>query len=238
MKVCTICGKSPVIGWGFCKKHYRAYDKYGDPNYSANLRGVPFEDRTKVDEITGCLLWVGGLTTSGYGCMIEGIERVAHRVSYRRYIGSIPPGMNVLHTCDRPQCVAPEHLFLGTHVENMLDMKLKGRAYAGKGETNMAAKLTERQAIAIMQDHRKQKLIADEYGVCKGMVDSIQNGRSWKHVFDARYREARLAVRPCVFLNISEIEKDTRTQMQIATEYGVSQSTISKIKRGVYDKNK
>lgn len=192
MTPCSICS-APVVGWGFCKKHYRAFMKYGTPLGRSNLRGVPFEDRTQVDEKTGCLLWIGSCVTSGYGVFNENGEREAHRVAYRRYIGPIPPGMNVLHTCDRPECVAPEHLFLGTHIDNMRDMKDKGRAYAGQGETNQGAKIMEAQAIQIMQDARPAHVIAKEVGLSKVMVDLIRNGRAWTHVFKEAYRAARLA---------------------------------------------
>lgn len=240
MKTCSICGKSPVVGWGFCKKHYRAYDKYGDPTYSTNLRGVPLEERVQVDEITGCLLWVGSTNTSGYGIINVDGEGVAHRASYKKYVGPILPGMHILHTCDRPACVAPEHLFQGTHLQNMQDMKAKGRSRGAVGAANAGAKITESQAIEIMRDTRTQNIVAEHYGISSVMVGLIRNGRAWKHIFKEQYRDQRTALTPSFFSNgvIGLIKKDTRTQMQIAVEYGVSQSTISKIKRGVYDKIK
>ena len=236
MNTCSVCGKAPVVGWGFCKKHYRAFDKYGDPLARANLRGVPLEDRVRVDEDTGCLLWVGSRTTSGYGIIHEDGEHAAHRLAYRRYVGPIPDGMHVLHTCDRPECVWPEHLFLGTHIDNMADMKDKGRAYAGKGSLNKSAKLDETQAIAIMQDIRPTREIAEEFGISTAMVGVIQNGKAWKHAFKEEYRTKRLeqSRRKLTPEEIEVIRVSKLPQMQLAAAFGTSQSTVSLIKRGKY----
>jgi HNH endonuclease len=239
MNICSVCGKAPVVGWGYCKKHYRAFNKYGDPLYSANLRGVPLEDRVVVDEATGCLLWTGSTNTSGYGIIRAEGENVAHRAAYRKYVGPIPEGAHVLHTCDRPACVWPEHLFLGSHEDNMLDMKLKGRSRGAVGSINAAAKITESQAINIMCDPRPQGVIAGEYGLTRHMIDKIQNGSAWKHVFKKKYKAERLSQRPkpLTKAQVARIKKDPRTQMQIADAFGTSQSTVSLIKRGKYAVN-
>lgn len=66
---------------------------------------------------------------SGYGKLSNGDRKLrAHRVAYELFVGPIPPGMHVLHVCDNPPCVRPEHLFLGNHRDNMRDMEAKGRA--------------------------------------------------------------------------------------------------------------
>jgi hypothetical protein len=80
----------------------------------------------------GCWLWQGKLSTSGYGQLsVEGGRRGAHRISWVLAHGPIPNGLHVLHRCDTPPCVNPEHLFLGTHADNMHDCALKGRTAAG-----------------------------------------------------------------------------------------------------------
>ena len=80
----------------------------------------------------GCWSWRGGRTKHGYGeIQHRGEKLMAHRVSYEKYVGPIPTGMLVLHRCDNPPCTNPEHLFLGTHVDNGRDMMQKGR---GRGQ--------------------------------------------------------------------------------------------------------
>lgn len=83
----------------------------------------------------GCWNWLGGLfKETGYGKFNAGkgengktITAYAHRVSYELHTGPIPEGMQVLHRCDNPRCVRPDHLFLGTQLDNMRDMIAKGR---------------------------------------------------------------------------------------------------------------
>ena len=71
-----------------------------------------------------CWLWTGGLYGSGYGAYRG---QLAHRVMYERTFGPIPEGMFICHHCDNPQCVNPEHLFLGTCKDNNRDASKKGR---------------------------------------------------------------------------------------------------------------
>jgi hypothetical protein len=81
----------------------------------------------------GCWLWLGGWNTEGYGKVSKHGKMVvqAHRMFYEIHKGPIPSGMLVCHKCDTPSCVNPEHLFLGNHVENALDMVRKGRGRPG-----------------------------------------------------------------------------------------------------------
>ena len=76
---------------------------------------------------TGCWEWQGVMHHSGYGCFKErGRFSYTHRASHEAFIGPLD-GMIVCHRCDNPKCCHPDHLFKGTHKENMADMKAKGR---------------------------------------------------------------------------------------------------------------
>lgn len=85
-----------------------------------------FEASYVANPTTGCYEWMGTRSGNGYG-QFGKRNLGAHRWSYARYVGPIPESMFVLHRCDVRQCVRPEHLFLGTHQDNMDDKVAKGR---------------------------------------------------------------------------------------------------------------
>lgn len=98
-----------------------------------------FSEKYKVDESTGCWVWNACKDTKGYGLFQMGQRptgsykaSAAHRVSWQIHKGEIPKGMNVLHKCDNPPCVNPDHLFLGTQQDNTNDMIKKGRGIANR----------------------------------------------------------------------------------------------------------
>jgi len=78
--------------------------------------------------IDDCWIWMGSRSKKGYGVFnIKGKQKKAHRISYEFHKGEIPDGLFVCHRCDTPQCINPDHLFLGTNHDNMQDAMNKGR---------------------------------------------------------------------------------------------------------------
>ncbi|EIM13852.1 HNH endonuclease signature motif containing protein [Pseudomonas chlororaphis] len=137
-----------------------------------------------------CLMWTGStLGKHKYGGLKVGRTMLyAHRLSYELSKGKIPDGMVVMHTCDRPACINPDHLVLGTQKENMEDMYSKGRNAPTKGEINGRAKLTSEQVSVIRNRFvpycRKNGSVAmaREYGVTHQAIRSIVRGKTWKHL--------------------------------------------------------
>lgn len=126
-----------------------------------------------------CWNWAASLTQDGYGRFSYlGKQSLAHRFSYWLFVGDVPAGIKVCHTCDNPQCCNPGHLFLGTNADNLRDMAQKGRST--HGEKNPNRKLSESQIAAILADGRKHRDIADQYGVTRSQISHIKRGVSWK----------------------------------------------------------
>lgn len=81
-----------------------------------------------VEEQDGCWPWLGHKDVEGYGRItVNGKRLGAARLSYERFVGPIPKGLHVLHSCDNPGCVNPDHLRIGTHADNMRDIRERRR---------------------------------------------------------------------------------------------------------------
>jgi HNH endonuclease len=133
----------------------------------------------KVKKGKGCWEWTGYIHPSGYGMFrFQGKTPMAHRVAWILTHGEIPRGMKVLHRCDYPGCVNPDHLFLGTQRDNVLDMYGKGRGVAG--ERHHRSKLSINDAINIRILDIPIRTLADLYGVHHGTIHAIKAGRTWK----------------------------------------------------------
>ena len=145
-----------------------------------------FFQKVKKQE-NGCWLWTASVSTSGYGRMrVAGVTIAAHRIAYRQHCGPIPEGMCVCHKCDVRTCVNPEHLFVGTHQDNMNDMTAKGRHRCPdrKGVNNGHARLTEDHVreISVLLPRLNNRQIAAKFGVTGSMISLIRRGKSWTHV--------------------------------------------------------
>jgi hypothetical protein len=157
----------------------------------------------------GCWEWMASCINSGYGQIrVDGKGVLAHRFSYDHFIGPIPDGHYVCHHCDNPSCVNPEHLFLGTQSDNMMDRDNKGRhpsvthpervargQHHGsktcperivRGERHGNALLTSDIVRKAREEYARKgityKQLAKKYGVSTmGIYKAIQ-GETWKHL--------------------------------------------------------
>lgn len=140
-------------------------------------KSIPTEEYMKrfVVSNSGCWEFSGCKDKNGYG--IFGFkQKRAHRVSYEFHVGKIPPGMFVCHKCDNPSCINPDHLFIGTPKDNMIDKAIKGRSVRFVGENNPMAKLkdSDRLDIALLRSKGfKLKEIASKYSTTFQNVSKI-----------------------------------------------------------------
>lgn len=128
-----------------------------------------------VHKTDGCWVWTGGRGRDGYGQFGPGGQSasvLAHRFSYQLHHGSLPD-LEICHTCDNPACVRPDHLFAGTHLENMRDAVRKGRLGA-----NMSLAIA--REIRALDGVISRKAIALQYGISDSLVWFIVHNRIWK----------------------------------------------------------
>jgi hypothetical protein len=131
----------------------------------------------KVNKGERCWVW-SGAKTGGYGYMqIASRKKYAHRISWELHHGTIPQGLHVLHRCDNPPCVNPQHLFLGTHLENIADRVAKGR-------TRGPRKFSDQQIIEMRELYWGVGMTLEELGSAYEHlpynIERIVTGQSYK----------------------------------------------------------
>ena len=150
------------------------------------------EDRfwSKVSKTDYCWNWIASLDDHGYGQFwIRGATYPwkASRVAYMLSHGVYPGDKHVLHSCDNSKCVNPDHLFLGTHLENMQDMVNKGRSCKGRkgrsGVKNNNVKLTPENVLLMRSIYKSgectQMELAEMFGIGQSQVSRIIRGEHW-----------------------------------------------------------
>ena len=158
---------------------------------------------------TGCWLWGGATSYSGYGNAWfdadgSGKRQMAtHRVAWIREFGPIPDGLVVCHKCDVKQCCNPAHLFVGTHSENTRDMIAKGRwkpiphesrargekhrsvtspQTLKRGSKHHSAKITEADVLDIRASTESLSTLSERYGMTATTLSKVRRGLIWRHV--------------------------------------------------------
>lgn len=191
--------KSILVSCRACGKQFRAYvcrRAIGKGTYcskscvSSHSHLRPAAERfwkkvSRTDDLFSCWEFRSSTYVGGYGVFVKSNEeRVgAHRFSWELHFGPIPEGLWVLHRCDNPACVRPDHLFLGDHAANMADMAAKGRAM--RGERHNLSKLTEEQVRTIRRLYAagiSQTALARRFDVTQNVVGCVVRRETWKHV--------------------------------------------------------
>jgi hypothetical protein len=101
---------------------------------------------------------------------------------WQECFGEIPKGVCICHSCDTPTCINPEHLFLGTQLDNIKDMLDKNRNRGAKGERNGHAKLNKEQIIEIRNSTLSSQELQKVYNVGESTIFDVKHRRTWKHI--------------------------------------------------------
>jgi hypothetical protein len=137
---------------------------------------------------TGCWEWTGAKVTSGYGHLRVPNEKgprktmLAHRAYYEAFVGEIPNGLLLRHTCDNRLCVNPNHLAPGTHLENMADYRARGVSGPKRASRNGNSKLTEADVAEIRSSDLSVTELAEAYGTDRTNIWCVKSGKTWKHL--------------------------------------------------------
>lgn len=196
-KCCIEGCERPARSLGMCGPHYRRARDGKDLRAPIRqvIRHLSDADRLKakvaIDAVSCCWNWQASKTALGYGQMrFRGTRELAHRVSWLLFRGEIPRDdsaygtLGVLHRCDNPSCVNPDHLFLGNQAANADDSVTKGRwgKRGCKGEAHGRALVTEEIVRAIRSSSETARQCAGRYGISVGTVRHIRQRRTWTHV--------------------------------------------------------
>lgn len=160
----------------------------------------------------GCIIWLGAMSARRYGVIkIDGQQIKTHRASWFANFGPVPKGLNILHKCDVPLCINPDHLFIGTPLDNARDKEAKGRGNHAtgmrsgrytkphrtsrgdhhytrripglkRGEGNGRAKLTAKQVLEIREWNGSTLACGLKYGITKTTVLKIKHRKLWGHL--------------------------------------------------------
>jgi hypothetical protein len=178
-----------VVAKGMCNRHYLRHKRSGTTKDNGNSHAsLSVRFFRKVDKTETCWVWTGNTSRNGYGSIQSGgkgsATLSAHRLSYEMHKGQIPNGYVVMHSCDNPSCVNPDHLSVGTFKENTADMIGKGRkrTTAPRGADNGKAKLNDSLVRYIRQSGKNTASIARELSLSANCIRSVRTGRTWSHV--------------------------------------------------------
>lgn len=194
-----------------------------------------FEEKVlpRTTKVGSCLLFEGGLTGSGYGSSYIGTTIVsAHRLAYAYYNNTTNLGdFHVLHSCDVRNCIAKEHLRLGTHKENMQDMVDRSRS---------SRKFTDKEIKEIFLATEDTSFLVAKYNVSKQTINTIRSGKEWGEVTKGLISElpegrerTRLASAILTKEQVEEVYLAKDTLSNLAAKFNTDITTISKIKSGI-----
>ena len=196
MKICSVedCNNTEKLVKSWCSKHYQRWRNYGDPLFTKKREDNLSDEKlliwmTSAPQIkknleTGCWEWMKNRNRKGYGQTAYGVKKVlVHRLHWK-LIHKYWPTDILLHSCDNPPCINPDHLREGSHKDNTNDMIKRGRTAVG--ENVNTAKLTNKKVLKIRKLWKTGKYtkysLAERFGVSIINISCIIRRKTWTHI--------------------------------------------------------
>lgn len=194
MKTCSVADcTDKYYAVGLCGKHYSRKKKGQSLTEKSVYQMTDFERLQQKFTVapSGCWEWNSPRPDNRANTFLyQGTVQIAYRASWKIRNGAIPDGLCVLHRCDNGLCVNPEHLFLGTHMDNRNDMLSKGRDNVAKGERVTSAKLTANDVADIKASKLNGNQLSKIYGVHRRTIYDILDGKTWTHIIPSNMLHA------------------------------------------------
>jgi hypothetical protein len=196
--------------------------------------------------INDCWEWTQYKDKDGYGTFyFDGTSLKAHRYVYELYYGKIPQNYCVCHECDNPPCLNPLHLFLGTHLQNMTDMKLKNRSRNSLGSQNTNTNLTEQVILSTLnlvllgKLKTKKDIINFNNNFTFRNIENILRKQNWSHITNIfninQWDHIKdtlngYITRYTVECIMYDIKVNNLNNLQLSEKYNIDKYTISGIR--------
>lgn len=160
-------------------------ERHGYKVVPPNLESIADRFWAKVRVTNGCWTWQAATDRKGYGLFkMSGKTIGAHRAAWIITNGWKPihPECAVMHKCDNPSCVRPDHLLIGSNADNMADKVFKGRQASGQKTVSGNAKLSPDKVRRIRASKERTGILADALGVSGAAIRFVRAGATWRHV--------------------------------------------------------
>lgn len=185
------------------------------------------EARVAVDPVTGCWNWTRGVNADGYGNGIyhEGRQIRAHRVAFLVSMGDLPPpSLPIRHLCSNPSCCRPDHLAVGTPLENAQDTVAAGR----RVHSRKSFRQRKADTLAIRMADGTHASIAERMGVSLSTVSRARRGATWGNLPRTNgHRKARKLTES----DVRAIRQSDEPNKVLAARYGVAASNVHAIRQ-------
>jgi len=177
-RCCSLKCRCTLAGREGSKKRKELWDILTDKQKNEKMKVAFFKH---VDKTESCWLWRNANKGKGklhYGSLaFRGKSYLAHRASWKLHNGDIPERMWVLHKCDNPSCVNPDHLFLGTALDNQRDKLEKGRCVVERLTVKKVKEIRNKLEMGVRSDR-----LAKDYGVSATTIHCIKSRKTWKDI--------------------------------------------------------